>query len=375
MQTLSPRILLIGLGRLGSHILDLLAQIPGIPVVLVGGRNLDYLHQRANLSLLAALQLGYTPDVSSAFIDLWNIEQTAEVIASFQPDLIVCAATLVQWEGTNTLPAPLAERLASAQMGPRLPFHLTLVYKLMQAVHATGRAIKVINTIYPDVVNPVLGKVGLAPTSGSGDLANNVPALRKAIAAQLHVPLEQVEVRLIMARYISYWLSRRSIANTPFHFTALVKGEDVTASLDVEAVFSQLPTTWKRIGGTVGRLMAATSAAIVCEGIVRKTGMITHAPGPNGLPGGYPVKVGEEVEIILPQQLSLEAAIHINEAGLRLDGIEKIEDNATVYFVEKNMTIFKEILGYECRRMPLSEVEYWAQELHAKYLALASRYQ
>jgi hypothetical protein len=373
VKTPSPRILLIGLGRLGSHILDLLVRMPENPVVLVGGRDLDYLHQRANLSLLSALQLGYTPEASSTFIDLWNIEQTAEVITHFRPDLIVCAATLVRWEKTDMLPASLARRLASAPMGPRLPFHLTLVYKLMQAIHATGNAIKVINTIYPDVVNPILGKVGLAPTSGIGDLANNVPALRKAIATQLQVPLEQVDVRVVMARYVSYWLSRRSIANTPFHFTTLVGSEDVTASVNVEAIFSQLPTTWKRIGGATGRMMAAASAAIVCEGIVRKTGIITHAPGPNGLPGGYPVKVGEEVELILPQNLSFEAAIQINEAGLRLDGIEHIASDGTVLFTEEAIAAYKEILGYECARLPLTEVEQWAKELKEKYHRRALR--
>ncbi|HYU75225.1 MAG TPA: hypothetical protein VEL31_21360 [Ktedonobacteraceae bacterium] len=37
------------------------------------------------------------------------------------------------------------------------------------------------------------------------------------------------------------------------------------------------------------------------------------------------------------------------------------------------MSILKEVLGYECRRMPLAEVEQWARELRAKYLELLSR--
>ncbi|HEV2662222.1 MAG TPA: hypothetical protein VGU68_16560, partial [Ktedonobacteraceae bacterium] len=77
---------------------------------------------------------------------------------------------------------------------------------------------------------------------------------------------------------------------------------------------------------------------------------------------------------VLPDELSLEAAIQINEAGLYLDGIEKIENDGTVYFTEKNMSILKNVLCYSCRRMPLSEVENWANELQAKYHALASKY-
>src|SRR5437016_1775630 len=124
------RILLIGLGNLGSQILDLLVRLPDKHTFLVGGRNLDHLHQRTNLSMLAALQLGYAPDISYTFMDLWNIDQTAEVILHFQPDIIICTATLAHWGAISNLPVSIAEHLASMPVGPRLPLHLTLVYKL-----------------------------------------------------------------------------------------------------------------------------------------------------------------------------------------------------------------------------------------------------
>jgi hypothetical protein len=368
------RILLVGLGNLGAQIFDLLVRLPGHHTFLVGGRNLDYLRQRSNLSLLAAIQLGYSPEVACTSLDLWNIEQTAEVISRFQPDLIVCSATLAQWERSVRIPSGLTERLASVPMGPRLPLHLTLVYKLMQAVRASGQVSTVVNAIYPDVVNPVLKKGGLAPTTGIGDLSNNVPALRKAIAMHLNVALEQVEVQLVMARYVSYWMSRRSVMNAPFHFVALVNGENVTHLLDTAAIFAQLPTTFKRIGGTTGLLMTAASAIVVIEGIVTNAARITHAPGPNGLPGGYPVSVDRQgVSVVLPDDLSMGAALEINEAGLRLDGIEKIDTEGTVYFTEESMAILKETLGYECRQMPLAEVEYRAQELRDRYRSVGQQ--
>ncbi len=68
--------------------------------------------------------------------------------------------------------------------------------------------------------------------------------------------------------------------------------------------------------------------------------------------------------------MALDEAIRINERGQRLDGIERIENDGTVYFAERNMAPLKEVLGYECRRMPLAEVEEWAQELRTKYLEL-----
>ncbi|MBA2678445.1 MAG: hypothetical protein H0U76_08645 [Ktedonobacteraceae bacterium] len=370
------RILLVGLGKLGSQIFDLLVRLPGNHAFLAGGRDVEHLRQRTHLSLFAAMQLGHMPDVACTYMDVWNIEQTAEIIARCQPDLIVCAATLARWGTTPTLPQTVGDRLTAAQMGPRLPLHLTLVYKLMQAVRATGHPITVINAIYPDVVNPVLAQVGLAPLTGIGDLANNVPAVRKSIAVKLHRPIEHVDVRLVMARYISYWMSRKSVENTPFYYTALVHGKDVTHLLERETIFDLLPTTLKRPGGETGLMMTAASAASVVNGIVNNTETMTHAPGPNGLPGGYPIKVGREgIEIVLPQNLSREEAIQINEAGLRLDGIEKIEHDGTVSFTEENMAILKDTLGYDCRRMPLADVEEQARELRIKYLACANKYQ
>jgi hypothetical protein len=202
------RVLFVGLGDLGAQVFDMFVRVPGNHRFLVGGRNENYVHQRTNLSVLAAEQLGFYPHVTRTSMDLWNIDQTTQTIKHFQPDIIFCSATLQPWGVISTLPKPLAERLSMAQMGPWLPVHLTLVYKLMQAVKQVGQAVTVINATYPDVVNAVLGKVNMALTTGVGDLANNIPALRKSIALKLGKPLEQVDVRFFAQRYLSHRISR-----------------------------------------------------------------------------------------------------------------------------------------------------------------------
>jgi hypothetical protein len=372
------RILLVGLGNLGSLIFDSLLRMPGEYVFLVGGQNMDYLHQRTNLSLLTALQAGHNPDVTHTFMDLWNLDQTAEIIARFQPDMIICTATLARWAWgvASNFSHDLLERLIAAPMGPLLPLHLILVYKLMQAVRSAGQEAVTLNAIYPDVVNPVLSKVGLAPTSGIGDLANNIPAVRKSIAVALNKSVASVEARLIMARYVSYWMSRRSVRGMPFHFTALVDGEDQTHLMDAETIFAALPTTLKRVGGHIGLLMTASSAMVLVEGIMMDRGVIAHAPGPHGLPGGYPVQVNAQgVDVVLPKDLTMMDALRINEEGLLLDGIERIGNNGTVFFAEGSMASYKEILGYDCKYMSLSEIEDRAKELHGRYLAVAHKSQ
>lgn len=368
------RIMLIGLSDLGSQVLDLLLRIPGEHTFLVGGRDVEYLRQRINLARFAALQLGLVSEVDSTFVDLWNADQTAETLLRFRPSLIICTASLHRWRIHSHFPPALVKRLSAAQMGPRLPFYFTLVYKLMQAVQATGQVIPVINPMYPDVANSVLTKIGLAPVIGVGDLANNVPAVRTAIAMKLHEPVKDIDVRLIMGRYVSYWMTRTTLTYAPFHLTAFVRGENVTHALDKETLFDVLPTILKRTGGSTGLLMAATSIVVIIKAMMNDVYTITHAPGPNGLPGGYPVKVNAQgVEVVLPPDLSLEAAIQINEDGLRLDGIERIADDGTVYFAEREMAIMKEILGYECHSLPVAEAEERARELQARYVELNNR--
>jgi len=365
------RILFVGLGDVGSSVFDLFTRTPGQHIFLVGGRNPEALRYRANLSLFAAMQLGFLPEVQLTALDLWNVEQTAEAIARFNPDVIFCAATLQKWGAINALPPDLRDQLYQAQIGPWLPVHLTLVYKLMLAVQQAGVVTKVINATYPDVVNVVLSKVGLAPTTGIGDLANNIPAVRKSIAIKLGVPVESVDVRLVAQHHVSYWMSRRGTSGgAPFYFRAFVNGgEDVTSQLATGSLFNLLPGELKR---APGNLMTAASAEVVFDSLVNDTGRLIHAPGPNGLPGGYPCRVNREgIHVELPPGITLDEAISINTTAQQFDGIERIDQDGTVHFVERHMTILKDLLGYECRSMTLEESEERAQELLAKYGAFA----
>jgi|SRR5579883_1085617 hypothetical protein len=368
------RILFVGFGNLGSQVFDLfLLRSTKEQHFLVAGRNLEYLRQRASLSIHAAIQLGLEPDVDYAFMDVAHIHETAETIAQFKPDVIFTSATVQASSAISRLPKPVFEKLALAQAGPWMPLSLVLVYKLMQAIRLTGLKISVLNAASSDNANAVLGTVGLAPTVGTGNLANLIPAIRRIIALQLRISWQEIQVLFVGHNQVATALRTRGTpGEAPFHLTVFLNDKDVTNRIDLQALFQGLPAITREYT----QLISASSVALVFDALTGRTHEVIHAPGPNGLPGAYPLQAETQgLEIVLPPGITLEEAIHINRAGQMLDGIEKIEDDGTVYFTEKNMAILKETLGYECRRMPLSEVEYWAQELHAKYLALASQYQ
>ncbi len=274
----------------------------------------------------------------------------------------------------SKLPKPAFEKLVQAKPGPWLPLTLVLVYKLMQAVKQTGLDTIVLNGAAPDNAHAVLGKVGLAPNTGVGNLANIIPALRQSIAAQLNSLIEDVEVLLFGHNQVAHSLRTSGTpGEAPFHLAVLVNDEDITSNLDLPSLFKTLPATLKH---EYTQLLSAASAASIFDAITTRSSRVVHAPGPNGLPGAYPLRAGDNgLEVVLPQGLTLEEAVRINQEGQRLDGIERIEDDGTIYFAEKNMAILKETLGYECLRMPLPEVDERARELRAKYLAFARKYQ
>jgi hypothetical protein len=367
------KILFVGLGNLGAQVFDLfLLRSTSEQQFLVAGRNIDYIRRRVAHTTYAAMQLGLTPNVDCASMDVQNIDQTAQTISTFKPDVIFTSVTVQASSAISKLPRPIFEKLVPAQSGPWLPLTLVLVYKLMRAVKQTGLPVAVLNAAASDNAHAALGKVGLAPTTGTGNLANLIPALRKSIASQLNRSWEQVSVLFVGHNQVAYRLrTRGTIDEAPFYLTASVEGEDVTQQIDLQAVFQSLPETMHEFT----QLVSAASVATIFDAITGKTHGIVHAPGPNGLPGAYPIRMRERgIEVVLPQGLTLEQAVHINQEGQKLDGIERLEDDGTVYFADKNMAILKEALGYDCKRMPLSEVEYWAKELRTKYIAFASRF-
>jgi hypothetical protein len=364
------RVLFVGLGNLGSQVFDLLVlRAKKGDQFLVGGRNLDYLGERTRWTAASALQLGTIVEVETTYMDVRHIDRTAETIAKFQPDIIFSSVTTLPSASISQLPPSYFKTLAQACGGPWLPTTLEVVYKLMQAVKQTGLEIIVLNGGTPDNSHEVLSKVGLAPTSGIGNIALTVPPMRQAIAAQIHQPVDRVEVLFFAHSYVVQSLRTGTTGGAPFHLSAFAGGEDVTSQLDLPALFNALPATLEH---EYTQLLTAASAAMVFDTLTAGISTVVHAPGPNGLPGGYPVQGNKQgLGVVLPPGLTLDEAIRVNQGGQRLDGIERIGDDGTVYFAERNMAILKETLGYECKHMLLSEVEQWSTELKAKYDEIA----
>ena len=367
------KLMFVGLGNLGGHVLDMFLRTYNDCEVVVAGRNLEKVRQRANLSMLAATHLGFEHKIQHVELDLWNIEETAAVVSNVAPDVIFFSACIQSWWVITMLPTEVAKKIGASHVGPWLPMHLTLIYRFMRAVSISETNPIVINACYPDVVNPVLSKVNLAPTVGIGNIANTVPALRHSMSVKLQAEISRVEVRLVFHHYVSHRVSRAGNAGeAPFHITVLLDGKDVSSQIDRFSAFELMPTQFKRSGGLGGTAITAASAITVLNSFFRKSESVVHAPGPNGLPGGYPVIVDRTgVRLALPESIDLDTAIEINEGGMKFDGIEEILDDGTVIFRDEEMDILRKMLGYGYKRMAIDETSHRALELRSKYIEFA----
>ena len=323
------------------------------------------------------MNLGFHPRITCVELDLWNIEKTAETLAHVKPDIIFHAASLMSWWVPSKLPAEIAQELAQACSGWRLPMHLTLLKRLMEAIEMTGLNPRVINAAYPDATNTVLRNAGFkGPEVGIGNVGNVVPGIRRAVAHLLGEDITDVDVRLVAQHHFSFKIPSRGTAEgLPYHMTTLLRGIDVTHQLDLGTLFGLLPVRFKRTRGIPAQINTASSAMSIITELAESTGKVVHAPGPNGIVGGYPVQIDEHgTHIVLPDNLTLDEAIAINEAGQRLDGIERIDQNGTVHFTESHMEIVKRILNYERHTMTVEEIEDCAQEIEIKFAELSANH-
>jgi hypothetical protein len=372
------RVAVIGAGDLGRRVFQELARSTHPRHLRLFGRDEEAIVRAANLARFCALQRGVSPIVSHAVTDLTDLDRTAEGIARFDPDVIFLTASFQAWWVISTLPVEFSARLAAAHFGPWLPMHLAPVALAMRALRQAGCTAVVVNAAYPDAVHPVLAGVGLSPDVGIGNVANNVPGLRVAAAAQLGVEPTEVTVRLVAHHYVAHRLSRSGDSGpAEMDLTVYHDGTNVTGGLDVAALARRLPTTYRRTGGVAGQAMTAASALSVLEPLISQCSALTHAPGPGGRIGGYPIAIEESgrIDLALPEGLSEEAAVKINITGQTQDGIAEILSDGTVRFEPAAMEIMRRELGYECATMPLSEVGDRADEIARRFASCRERVQ
>jgi hypothetical protein len=324
----SGTVAVVGLGDLGSRVLDTLARSPRIERLIGATRDAEKGAARVSqCRLVAALEGG------PRHVEFRAIGEIAEA-AAIDADVVVCGATRHTW----WKPSP-----PGVPYGTWLPLQLTVIRDLMRA-RPRGR---VVCLPYPDGVGPALAPLGLAPDIGAGNVTETAPKLAL---------LSGRAVRLVM----HHACQRYAFPDFAFLGDGADDEEPPWAAridgLSDQRVRELFHAPWPLPTGTVSHDLTAASVRQIVEGLLSDSPTAAHAPAPHGLTGGYPVTLSRAaIEVDWPD---VAEAVAINERAARWDGLERVEPDGTLVFT-------RELFGVGTTRVAPHELDDVADALEA----------
>ena len=369
-----PTVLVVGIGEVGRYLLEFLAREPGELDIVAGDVSLEDVEPKVANAVLGAALHGRQPRLRAVELDLLDIDRTAEMLDRLRPDVVVNCAVMQTWHVIRRLPEEVYARLSSAGLGAWLPVQVTLPMKLGQAIARSGVAAHYVNTSLSDLTNPVLAAVGVSPTIGIGNVALIVAAVRALVARKLDRSPAEVDVKMV-AHHIHWVLWREAgyREGAPFFMKVVVAGEDVSDRFDRLALMREAILLYPP--GTSFSAVSASSAIQNLLALLSPEPVALHSPGPNGLPGGYPVRLSTAgAEVDLPPEIGLEEAVAMNEEAQTYDAIQRVDPDGRVHFMPYTVEIMRELLGFECESFAPEESLELAREQMARFRELESRH-
>lgn len=344
-------IMILGLGSVGTYLLDfLVSRNDEAMKIVVVGRNFEKIENKVNIVRISALirHLNRSQIVIEGGIDFNNVNQIADCIKKYEPDVIVNSSRVysglkygsISW---NKLRA----------YGIWSPLAMKYIKNIMKSCDQADLSGIVINTSYSDAVIPWLKTAGQPyPDFGSGNINHLIPRIKYAVAQIKNISdFWNVDVMLATAHFHDVVISKEGQTEG---VTQLIKvyyqGNEL--EIDQDRIFElckiPMPTDEKR------NMMNASSNYDIITSIIDSVrdgeNRKIFSPGVFGEIGGYPVQIGvieEELRVGIDSSIfSLEEMQEANRRSIELDGIENVE-NGTLIYTDNLVKKVKNAFGVE----------------------------
>lgn len=366
-------IMIIGLGSVGTYLLDFLVSKndQAIKLVVVG-RNQEKMQSDVNIVRVAGLirELNKSQIIVEAGVDLNDISSIEKAIAKYNPDFIVNSSRAypglkygsISWNNVRAY-------------GIWTPLSIKFTKNIMEACEMADADSIVINTSYSDAVIPWLKSAGKAyPDFGSGNLNHLIPRMKFAVAEILGVDdFWDVDFNFAAAHFHDVCISKEGqTEGVDLPLKIYYKGEE--QDIDHDKLFSMcsisMPVDQKR------NMMNASSNYRIITAIIDaiRTGknQKVFSPGAFGNIGGYPVIIGykeDKISAWIDESVfTFDEMDKANRESLALDGVEDIKD-ATLIYTDDLIAKVKNVFGEDLpKKVKYDDIEKTAEFLIEKII-------
>ncbi len=375
------KLMILGLGGVGSYAALLAGRFPGVKLYL-GDMNKDFATNFAHNVRYDVYFQGDSfryPEVEGFGIDMTDLAALEERIGSIKPDVIFNATTLFSWWHVHRLPHELARRLYYAKpegsgLRPWAPGHGALLYNLMKTVKKVSPETKVVNVSGPDYLHECLDKIGLAPTTGVGNVSLFEPIIKSIVAQNRKTSMASIHLTMVFHHIMCMQLFQEGSCppELPFYLKIEEEGKDITEQFNLEKdIWAKIPEHMPINNGVHQQFVAATAMQMV-KNILFNLGGILHAPGPNGLPGGCPLRVDASgVKVVVPADLTREEMEKIMYTSNYYEGFEPTLPDGTMQATPHCVQMVEETLGinWEYKNVRPEQFMDAHNEISTKFLA------
>lgn len=311
---MTPHLLVFGAGSLVSEIIR---SLPGF----VG----DTQRLRITLATRDSRRAGWSIAVARAHAnalcreitidavthDWCSVQMTADLIDAVRPDLILHAASL-QSAWSLDAQNQWSRFVSNCGYGVTVPLQLVLAQHVQAAIAASGCRPPWLNACFPDLINACLSLTGLPPLCGIGNVALIAEHMRLFLRSTPDAPLRVIAAHSQLA---AFQRERGSTDVLPIAWLGDYR-------VSVAQLASLPPLAELR---DLNAFNAAEASRLIWA-LLSNHSINTHAPGPIGLQGGYPVRLEDgAVSLDLPQNVSAMEAIASNHACMAQDGAELVD--------------------------------------------------
>ena len=296
-------VLIAGTGFFAERIAFDLAVTTTRPMaVTIGGRNRERMDWLAMAANGRAAVFGNPVTFTSEPIRWASPETIAETMGPCEPDVVVQAVSIQSPRIIDQPDSRWGQVIARAGYDVTGIFQAVLAARSGEAMKLTGNKGTLVNCCYPDAANQILAAKGLPVACGVG----NVAILAAVIAADLGI--RRPEALRILAHHqnMTQWY-HAAATRTGRPPRVWVEGEELS---DVFARFAHI-----QVPHTPMNVVSGCSAVPVIQALAGHGDYVGHVPGPEGLPGGYPVTIMDRrLALDLPAGVSRDQAVAWNRA-------------------------------------------------------------